>query len=56
MCVCVLYDRRRKKKALFRRAPDDAQGPDVAGSVRFHLRLNALVLKLNPSISAAHHQ
>jgi hypothetical protein len=36
MCVCVLYDRRRKKKALFRCAPDEGQGPDAAGAVRFH--------------------
>ena len=44
-----------RRKCCF--APDDdAQGPDVAGAVRFHLRLHALVLTLDPFISAAHYQ
>ena len=31
MCICVLYDRRRKKKALFRCAPDDRAGSGCCG-------------------------
>jgi len=37
-----------RRKCCF--APDDdAQGPDVAGAVRFHLRLHALVSTPDPS-------